>query len=61
MGVNNKQSILVVLVNYGREQINYLETVVKELKSFNKYNVTIIVNSNIEINMEGLEIGRAHV
>lgn len=41
--------LLVVLVNYGEEQLCYLETVVKQLKSFRKYNVYIIVQSNIPI------------
>jgi hypothetical protein len=49
------QKILAVLVNYGNEQICYLEQVVNELKSFNKYNVTVIVNSNIELDIEGID------
>ena len=43
-------NILAVLVNYGEEQLNYLQQVVTELKSFQKYNVTVIVNSNIPLN-----------
>ena len=46
--------ILAVLVNFGDEQINYLEQVVKELKNFKKYKVTIVVNSNIPLNIEGV-------
>ena len=42
------KKILAVLVNYGTDQLNYLEQVVQELKSFKKYDVTIIVNSNIK-------------
>ena len=40
---------LAVLVNYGNEQLNYLQEVVSELKTFKKYEVTVIVNSNIEL------------
>ena len=38
------KKILAVIVNYGDEQLNYLEQVVHELKSFIKYDVTVIVN-----------------
>lgn len=48
--------ILAVLVNYGEEQISYLETVVKGLKAFEKYNVTVIVNSNVPIQIEEIDI-----
>lgn len=47
--------ILAVLVNYGNEQLDYLEQVVKGLKNFTKYNVTVIVNSNIDIDIEGVD------
>lgn len=40
---------LAVLVNYGTEQLDYLQQVVSELKTFKKYKVTIVVNSNIEL------------
>lgn len=43
--------ILAVLVNYGEEQLQYLQQVVNELKSFKKHKVTIFVNSNISLNM----------
>ena len=55
---NNKKTninVLFVLVNYGSEQITYLEKVVKEIKSFEKYNTTIIVNSNIDLYIEGID------
>lgn len=52
-------NILAVLVNYGEEQLNYLEQVVQELKSFKKYNVTIIVNSNIKLDI--LDIDHVNV
>ena len=43
--------ILAVLVNYGSEQINYLKRVVEQLKSFDRYQVDIILNSNILLTM----------
>ena len=45
-----KNKILAVLANYGSEQLNYLETVVTSLKSFEKYDVTIVVHSNVPLN-----------
>jgi len=42
-----KKRILAVLVNYGHEQLNYLEKVVNSLNSFKKYDITIVVHSNI--------------
>lgn len=47
--------VLAVLVNYGNEQLSYLEEVVKELKGFEKYNVTVIVNSNIPLDIPGID------
>ncbi len=49
------KEILAVLVNYGKEQLQYLEQVVKELKSFQKYKVSIVVNSNIPLDIEGID------
>ena len=49
------KNILAVIVNYGDEQLNYLEQVVQELKSFKKYNVTVMVNSNIELSIPGVD------
>lgn len=49
------KNILAVLVNYGNEQLQYLQEVVFALKSFKKYNVTIIVNSNIPLNIDGID------
>lgn len=43
------KKILAVLVNYGDEQLEYLQQVVSELKSFKKYNVTVVVHSNIPL------------
>lgn len=52
---DGKLNILAVLVNYGNDQLNYLQQVVTELKSFKKYNVTIFVNSNIPIDINGVD------
>lgn len=50
------KSILAVLVNYGTEQLNYLQQVVTELKSFKKYNITVVVHSNIPLDeIEGID------
>lgn len=47
--------VLAVLVNYGDEQLNYLEQVVKSLKSFESYHVSVVVNSNIPLDIEGID------
>ena len=47
--------LLVVLVNYGSEQINFLYKVIDELRTFSKYEVTIVVNSNIELDIQGVD------
>ncbi len=44
-----KKKLLAVLANYGTEQLNYLEIVVNNLKSFKKYNVTVVVHSNVPL------------
>ena len=44
-----KKRLLVVLVNYGRDQLHYLEKVVNSFRSFKKYEVTIIAHSNIPL------------
>ena len=43
------KSILAVLVNYGEEQLEYLQEVIDGLRSFEKYDVYIKVHSNIEL------------
>ena len=48
--------LLAVLVNYGEEQLNYLDQVVSELKSFKKYDVSIIINSNISIDNSKIDL-----
>tara|TARA_R110000868_G_scaffold15615_1_gene71003 strand:- start:98 stop:868 length:771 start_codon:yes stop_codon:yes gene_type:complete len=50
-----EMNILAVIVNYGEEQLQYLEQVVRELKSFKKYNVTVIVNSNTKLDIPGID------
>lgn len=47
--------VLAVLVNYGIEQIEYLKQVITNLKSFQKYSVTVIVNSNIPLKLHGVD------
>jgi len=53
--MNNLIKVLAVLVNYGEEQLRYLERVVSELKRFEKYSVTVIVNSNIPLSISGID------
>ena len=43
------KSILAAIVNYETEQLNFLQQVINELKSFQKYKVTIVVHSNIPL------------
>jgi hypothetical protein len=51
------KKLLVVIVNYGEEQLNYLQQVIDELKSFQKYKVTIVVHSNINLpNIKGIDL-----
>lgn len=51
-----RKRILAVLVNYGYEQIDYLESIVNELKAFKKFDVTVVVHSNIPIdNINGID------
>ena len=50
------KKILAVLVNYGDEQLVFLEEVVRALKSFQKYSVHIVVNSNIPLDIEGIDM-----
>jgi len=55
MESKEKQNILAVLVNYGEDQLQYLQQVVSELKSFQKYEVFIVVNSNIKLDILGID------
>lgn len=48
------KSILVVIVNYGDEQLNYLQRMIDELNSFSKYKVDIVVHSNIPLSLSGV-------
>ena len=50
------KNVLAVLVNYGEDQLQYLEQVINELKSFQKYNVSIVVNSNIPLDINGIDL-----
>lgn len=54
--VNDKLKVLAVLVNYGEEQIHYLQQVVSGIRGFKNYDVTIFVNSNISLsNIKGID------
>ena len=49
--------ILAVLVNFGEEQLSYLQQVVAELKSFKKYEITVVVHSNIDLpSIKGIDL-----
>lgn len=43
------KSILVSIVNYGNEQLKYLQKVIDSINSFKKYNTTIIVTTNVTL------------
>lgn len=45
-----KKTIMVSIVNYGDEQLEYLQQVIDSLNSFKKYDVTIYVITNIKLN-----------
>lgn len=49
------KTVLAVLVNYGESQLHHLEEMVKSLKSFKKYRVSVIVNSNIPLDIESID------
>lgn len=55
MSQNLKNKILAVIVNYGDEQFNYLRQVVKSLKSFMNYKVTVVINSNIDVPIDDVD------
>ena len=44
-----KKSILAVIVNYGEEQLNYLQQVIDEFRTFKNYDVYIVIHSNITL------------
>ena len=49
--------ILVVIVNFGDNQLKYLDIVIKEYKSFTKpFEVNIVIHSNIPLDYEGVEV-----
>ena len=47
--------LLAVLVNYGKEQLCYLQHVVKELNSFAGYDVDVIVNTNVPVRLANVK------
>ncbi|MDA9268265.1 hypothetical protein N9P60_00705 [bacterium] len=44
-----RKRILAVLVNYGEEQLTFLQEVIDGLRGFKKYDISIIIHSNIEL------------
>lgn len=50
-----RTKVLAVIVNYGEEQLKYLEQMVNLLSGFKKYEVDIIVHSNIILNLRGVK------
>lgn len=48
--MKNKKSILVSIVNYGYAQLEYLQQVIDSINSFVKYDTTIYITTNIELN-----------
>ena len=50
-----KKNLLAVLVNYGDEQLDYLQEVITKLKSFKNFNVTVVVQSNIALSTNGID------
>lgn len=53
--ITSKIKVLVVLVNYGTEQINLLKKVVENLRGFKKYDIKIVVHSNINIDFPEID------
>lgn len=53
--MTKKLKILAVIVNYGLEQLIFLEQMVSSLRSFKNYDVTIIVHSNSELHLSGID------
>lgn len=54
------KKVLAVIVNYGEDQLNYLQQVLNEFKSFKNYQVTTVVHSNIQL-PDIKNIDRLHV
>ena len=53
--MSKKKNLLVVIVNYGYDQISYLNEMIVALRGFKKYNVKIVVNSNIPLDNPGID------
>ena len=53
--MSKKKNLLVVIVNYGYDQLSYLNDMIIALRRFKKYNVKIVVNSNIPIEISGID------
>ena len=53
--MSKKKNLLVVIVNYGYDQLSYLNDMIIALRKFKKYNVKIVVNSNIHLDIDGID------
>ena len=53
--MSKKKNLLVVIVNYGYDQLSYLNDMIVALRGFKKYNVKIVVNSNIHLDNPGID------
>ena len=53
--MSKKKNLLVVIVNYGYDQLSYLNDMIIALRKFKKYNVKIVVNSNIPLDIDGID------
>ncbi len=47
---DKKHRMLVVIVNYGSRQVNYLRRIIQEYSNFNKYEVKVILISTERVN-----------
>lgn len=52
--MKNKKSILIVISNFGDEQIEYLKKVIDNFNGFKKYKTEIIIHSNIKLEKYGI-------
>lgn len=53
--MSSKKKLLVLIASYGTEQLKYLEQLITEFKEFKKYEVRIVVNTNIPLNITGID------
>ncbi|WP_156888647.1 hypothetical protein [Christiangramia echinicola] len=51
----SRVKVLAVIVNYGSEQLSFLNQMVNALKNFEKYDIDIIVHSNQALEINGVK------